>query len=142
MQYWDPSNPIGSQKMHCSLSLRQKLMLIQILLKILTEIEMKALGTCVLLLVVSTILYGQEFKDELKVGDRLPVVELKNMVNYPSKTLKFSDHKPKLTILDFWGTGCGGCVVAWPKMLALQKEFGQDLQVILVNPFEDEKTNK
>lgn len=103
---------------------------------------MKALIVCILLLVMSAMLNGQDFKDELKVGDKLPMTELKNMVNYPSKTLKFSDHKPKLTILDFWGTGCGGCVVAWPRMLALQKEFGNDLQIILVNRFEDEKTNR
>lgn len=98
----------------------------------------------VFLMAISVAVNAQDsdLKDELKVGDRLPMSELKNMINYPSKTFKFADHKPKLTILDFWGTGCGGCVVAWPKMLALQKEFGKDLQIILVNRYEDEKTNK
>jgi thiol-disulfide isomerase/thioredoxin len=92
-----------------------------------------------MLLAIGTSLSGQDFKNELKVGDRLPMAELKNMINYPSKTLKFADHKPKLTILDFWGTTCAGCVLSWPKMLALQKEFGDDLQIILVDRSEDEK---
>jgi len=78
----------------------------------------------------------------IKVGDRMPVTELHNMLNYPKRVLNFSDHKPKLTILDFWSTGCTGCVAAWPKMLALQKEFGSGLQIILVNRYESEKVVK
>lgn len=95
-----------------------------------------------LLLVSSLTSYCQDYKGELKIGDRLPVGEINNMVNYPAKTLKFGDHKPKLTILDIWSTTCGGCVTAWPKMLSLQKEFGKDLQIILVNRSEDERIVK
>jgi thiol-disulfide isomerase/thioredoxin len=76
--------------------------------------------------------------EKLKVGGHIPFAELHNMINYPRKTLKFSDHKPKLIILDFWGTTCKSCVAAWPKTLEIQKEFGSDLQIILVNPFERE----
>jgi thiol-disulfide isomerase/thioredoxin len=76
--------------------------------------------------------------EKLKVGDRIPFTELHNMINYPKKTLKLADHKPKLLLLDFWGTTCKSCVASWPKTLALQKEFGSDVQIILVNPFERE----
>jgi thiol-disulfide isomerase/thioredoxin len=87
--------------------------------------------------------YGQGVgPGAIKIGDRMPVRELHNMVNYPSRVLTFADHKPKLTILDFWSTGCTGCVAAWPKMLALQKEFGSDLQIILVNRYQTEKIVK
>lgn len=91
------------------------------------------------MVVASLTLRSQDFSDEIKVGQRLPISELNNMINYPTKTLRFANHKPKLTILDFWGTTCGGCVTAWPKLLSLQKEFGADLQIILVDRFEDEK---
>lgn len=77
--------------------------------------------------------------EKLKVGDRIPFTEIHNMINYPKKTYKFSDHKPKLTILDFWGTTCKSCVASWPKTLALQKEFGSDLQIIMMNRFERER---
>jgi thiol-disulfide isomerase/thioredoxin len=96
----------------------------------------------VLAIWVSMSLVAQDYPGEIKVGDRLPTKELKNMINYSSKTLKFADHNPKLIILDMWATTCGGCVAAWPKILELQKEFGTDLQIILVNRFEDEKTVK
>jgi thiol-disulfide isomerase/thioredoxin len=85
---------------------------------------------------------GQHYDKELKIGDPLPMKGLGGMINYPKDTLKFTDHKPKLTILDFWGTSCKSCVEAWPKMLALQKEFGNEIQIILVNRFEDEKVVK
>jgi len=78
----------------------------------------------------------------LKIGDRIPFTELHNMINYPKKTLKFSDHKPKLIILDFWGVQCTPCVKFWPTALKLQQEFGNDLQFILVDKFEDEKVVK
>jgi thiol-disulfide isomerase/thioredoxin len=79
-------------------------------------------------------------KDErLKVGDRLPFDVLHNMINYPKKDLKFSDHKPKLILLDFWGTQCTPCIAAWPKLLELQKEFGKDLLIVPIDKYENEK---
>jgi thiol-disulfide isomerase/thioredoxin len=92
--------------------------------------------------VVTMSVYGQQYDKELKVGERLPVSELRGMINYPQETLKFSDRRPKLTILDFWATTCTACVEAWPKMLEIQKEFGDDIQIILVNRHEDEKRVK
>lgn len=103
---------------------------------------MKGSLLVVVLLIGSFGVKGQEFSKEIKIGDRLPMSELHNMINHPSKTLLLADHKADLTILDIWSTNCGGCVVAWPKMLELQKEFGKNLQVILVNRFQDEKVVK
>jgi thiol-disulfide isomerase/thioredoxin len=76
---------------------------------------------------------------KLKAGDKMPSAELHNMINYPTKTLKFSDHKPKLIILDFWSSDCGPCIKFWPTAIKLQEEFGQDLQFILVNSKENQK---
>jgi thiol-disulfide isomerase/thioredoxin len=97
------------------------------------------IGVLVLLMGSMTLAAQSEFPNEIKVGDRLPIDRLNNMINYSSKTYVFSDHSPKLTILDFWGTTCGGCVAAWPKMLDFQREFGKDLQIILIDRFEEEK---
>jgi thiol-disulfide isomerase/thioredoxin len=78
----------------------------------------------------------------LKVGDRIPFTELHNVINYPKKTLKFSDHKPKLIILDFWDTRCSPCIKFWPTALKLQQEFGKDLQIIPVNNYESQREVK
>lgn len=79
-------------------------------------------------------------KDErLKAGDRLPFEAFHNMVNYSGKDMKLIDQKPKLRLFDFWGVQCAPCIAAWPKLLGFQKEFGKDLQIVLVNKYEDEK---
>lgn len=78
----------------------------------------------------------------LKVGDKIPFKELHNVINYKKKTLKFSDHKPKLIILDFWDTQCSPCIKFWPTALELQKEFGSDLLLIPVNKYQNEKEIK
>jgi len=76
---------------------------------------------------------------KLRVGDRIPFTELHNMVNYPTKTMKLSDHKPKLIILDFWATSCAPCIKFWPTAMKLHKEFGKDLMIIPVNRYERAK---
>lgn len=43
-------------------------------------------------------------KRELTIGDTLPDVEINNIVNYKAKSVKASDFKGKLLILDFWAT--------------------------------------
>lgn len=78
----------------------------------------------------------------LQVGDRIPFSELHNMINYPTKTFKFSDKKAKLFLLDFWATTCSPCIKFWPTAMRLQQEFSGDLQIITVNSYEDAKRIK
>ena len=72
----------------------------------------------------------------LTIGDTVPDITITNVYNYPASTIHLSDLKGKLVILDFWSTWCGACIEAFPKMEKLQKEFGDQLQVILVNTYE------
>lgn len=78
----------------------------------------------------------------LAIGDTLPAdLTLTNVLNHPVSTIKLSDLRGKLVILDFWATWCGSCVEQFPKMQDLQKSFGDGLQIIMVNtePREDKK---
>lgn len=75
----------------------------------------------------------------LQVGDRMPDIELGKVVNnYTGKT-RFSEFNGKLIILDFWNTTCASCIGNFPKMENIQKEFGSQIQVFLVNPFETQE---
>lgn len=75
----------------------------------------------------------------LKVGDKMPDIPLgKVLNNYTGKT-KFSDFKGKLLILDFWNTACKSCIAAFPKMEKIQQEFGDKIQIVLVNLSETEQ---
>ncbi|MGN6402602.1 MAG: TlpA family protein disulfide reductase [Flavisolibacter sp.] len=69
----------------------------------------------------------------LSIGDTVPDIEFAQLINYPSKTARLSDFKDKLVILDFWATWCGSCLHAMPKMDSLQRQYGDKLQVVLIN---------
>lgn len=74
----------------------------------------------------------------LKIGDEVPDITITNIINYPTKPAKISDFKGKLLILDFWATWCSSCIANFPKMEALQKEFGDKIQILAV-AYEDSK---
>lgn len=96
----------------------------------------------ILLISVSSILNAQpQFKKndalakvnkELSIGDKVPDVTLVNMRNYTNTTAKLSDFKGKLVILDFWNKWCSSCISFFPKMEDFQKEFGNEIQILLV----------
>lgn len=61
-----------------------------------------------------------------KVGDVLPEdfwTKSHQIVNSTEKSIKLSEHRGKLILLDFWNTWCSGCLIAFPKMEQLQEQF-------------------
>lgn len=48
-------------------------------------------------------------------------------------SVKLRDFRGKLLILDFWSIGCPSCIKAFPKVEALQNEFGDSITVLVVN---------
>jgi len=86
---------------------------------------------------------GSEIKS-LKIGDKIPD-ELWDMplqvVNHPQgkQTVTLADYKGKLIILDFWSTWCVPCIRSFPKLHALQKEFGDKIKVLAVTTENTEK---
>ena len=55
-------------------------------------------------------------------------------------TIRLSDYKGKVVILDFWATWCGPCRRGIPDLIEIQKEFGKDVVVIGISL--DEGTKK
>jgi len=68
----------------------------------------------------------------LRIGDKIPDITITKVLNYKSKSLKLSDFKGKLLILDFWATWCGACISSIPKMDILQKQFGDQIVILPV----------
>ena len=71
----------------------------------------------------------------LKIGDAIPeeiwTTQL-SMVNSPNKTTTLAKDRDKLILLDFWATWCGSCLKNFPKMEALQRQFGDRIKMIPV----------
>lgn len=112
---------------------------------------MKNIVTIILSIITPLVAFGQypmtnASSYKLKFGDRLPNLNFKHTIDYKGRILSqlngansFSDLRGKLVILDFWTTTCSTCIENFPHMEELQREFGDKIQVILVNTFESEQ---
>lgn len=69
----------------------------------------------------------------LSIGDRMPDYNFVNGLNFSATAPSFADFKGKLVLFDFWSTRCASCIESWPKLLALQNQFQDKIQIILVN---------
>jgi len=78
----------------------------------------------------------------LAAGDHLGPIELQNVFNYESPSLKLTDIHKKLIIFDFWDVTCLSCLKSFPELDNLQKEFGDALQIILVNKQTKDSTER
>lgn len=80
---------------------------------------------------------GRDSNKEVKplsIGDKVPDVNFHKVLNYKTKTAKLSEFQGKLVILDMWSVFCTSCIASFPKLEKLQEEFGDNMQILLVNP--------
>ena len=83
----------------------------------------------------------------LKPGDKIPdavwnqTLEL-NYFDGKKKTIKFSDLKGKLIILDFWATWCPSCIEGFPHMQEVKNIRKDNIEVFLVNSIQTKDTHK
>jgi peroxiredoxin len=47
------------------------------------------------------------------------------------KTIRFSDYKGKVVLLNYWATWCGPCLMEMPDLIKLQEKFGPKGFVVL-----------
>lgn len=69
---------------------------------------------------------------ELKIGDKMPELNLFVLNEGIIKEVKFSDFNQSLVIIDFWDTYCTSCIESMPKVQKLQKEFGNQILILPV----------
>jgi thiol-disulfide isomerase/thioredoxin len=77
--------------------------------------------------------YSQQLKP-LQIGDTLLMekITFNNVRNYPGGKANLSDFKGKSIIIDFWNKTCSSCIAGFPHLEKIQKQFSEDLQVLLV----------
>lgn len=91
----------------------------------------------VIVLLLSLVMTGnaqQPFKIRtIQTGERVPDLVFSHMANFRSQHARLSDFKGKVVILDFWNKNCPSCIAAIPKMEEIQREYGDKVQILLVN---------
>jgi peroxiredoxin len=73
-----------------------------------------------------------------EVGKPMPDFTLTNVTHYNKKQISLADLRGRWTFLDFWFTACTACIQSFPKINALQKEFKDEVQFILIGINEKE----
>jgi thiol-disulfide isomerase/thioredoxin len=104
---------------------------------------MKLTTVICLLLFITTLTQAQE-KDkygrpplvsgitELKIGDQVPDILIDNIINDDQRSIRTSDYKNRLLVLDFWERSCGTCIASMPKLDSLQRVFGDTVKLLSV----------
>lgn len=65
----------------------------------------------------------------LKVGDAVPDFVFP-VLNYDRDSIRISDFRGKILILDFWSTWCATCIAQFPKLTRLQETFRDDIVIM------------
>jgi len=68
----------------------------------------------------------------IKVGDTAPNLFYKKL-NFKKSSLNSFKENGKFTLVEFWGTWCGPCLAATPKLKALYKSHKDKLDIISIN---------
>ena len=76
------------------------------------------------------------------IGDRVPELPLKNILNYKDSVANLSSFGDKLIILDFWNIHCTSCIHMFPLEDSLQAMFPNDVQFILITSDKKEQVDR
>jgi len=85
-----------------------------------------------LLPILSAAQIQQKNIEPFYIGDRIPDLPLKGIINFKDSTATLSSFGDKLLILDFWNIHCTSCIQIFPLEDSLQGMFPEDVQFILV----------
>mgnify|MGYP003577007999 CR=1 FL=1 len=93
----------------------------------------------VTILPVSTVVNAQQQTKPLKIGERLPELPAAHVLNYQTSSINLNDLKGKLLILEFWSPACGACISLMPRLDSLQRQYKEQLSILLVASEKEEK---
>ncbi|HEX3250792.1 MAG TPA: TlpA disulfide reductase family protein [Pyrinomonadaceae bacterium] len=73
----------------------------------------------------------------LRQETKAPQLDLKDLNGRP---VRLSDYKGKVVLINFWATWCPPCRAEMPDLVRLQREHGEDLQIIGITYPPESKT--
>src|SRR5690606_27410332 len=85
---------------------------------------------------------GQHTAKPLQIGDKVPNIELNHIYNGETGVDSLYHFLRKGLILVFWDVSCAPCIANMPREEALQKSFGDEIQILLVTKNSNEAVNR
>lgn len=76
-----------------------------------------------------------------EIGKPLPPFSLLDVTHFGKEGVTNADFLGKWLVMDFWFTGCASCIKAMPKIDSMQREYGSEVQFLLVG-MNDRKLNR
>ena len=73
------------------------------------------------------------------MADAKPAVLDMTLKDMNGADVRLASFKGKVLLLNFWATWCGPCKAEIPDLVALQKQYGSDLQVLGISVDDDAK---
>lgn len=70
---------------------------------------------------------------QIKIGQSINDLQVKDLLNAPVKQIDLNKLKGKVIWLEFWATWCSPCVSAMPHLQKLQKAYKGKMQVIAIS---------
>lgn len=71
----------------------------------------------------------------LHAGTQWPAdLEFRSVLNYPESSVRLSAFAGKPLLIHMWTFSCKGCIAEFPKLDSLQQQFGDSLQILMINP--------
>lgn len=61
------------------------------------------------------------------------ILQRASFINMEGEEVYLSDYAGKVVMIDFWETWCGPCLMVFPAMDSLKKEYGDEFEVLAVN---------
>lgn len=79
----------------------------------------------------SSSIWAQQAKKGLSIGDSVPDFVLP-MLNYTKDSVRISDFRGRVLLLDLWASSCAVCIREFPKLDSLRNEFAPDVEILPV----------
>lgn len=89
------------------------------------------------MLLFTLAVHAGQTSSALKVGDKIALTkDLKTMDDH---LIDFKNSRSRIVVLEFFDTYCTSCIAAMPKLKALQKEMGAQIEIYMTT-WQDQKT--
>jgi thiol-disulfide isomerase/thioredoxin len=84
------------------------------------------------LIMTNVIAQSTATKEIIQVGKPIPEFVLTEITHFEKSFASNKDFQGKWLFIDFWFSGCAACILSFPKVSELQKEFKSELNWVLV----------